>query len=193
MKREFITSAKGKAPAVALVNPKYPHNVAGVLRSCSAFGVRQLWITGERAIEDWEARGRLPREERMRAYGDVEVCLGDYFFNAFSRDVTPVAVEVRENAEPLATFQHPENALYVYGPEDGSLSRVHLQHCHRFIVIPTRGRRCLNLSVAVAMVLGHRMVQRQLTGAEPMLHDFEEPGDHRGFVDNDEIFQWETP
>jgi hypothetical protein len=33
--------------------------------------------------------------------------------------VTPVAVELRPDAESLVTFEHPEEALYVFGPEDG--------------------------------------------------------------------------
>jgi tRNA C32,U32 (ribose-2'-O)-methylase TrmJ len=121
MRRQDIQPGAGRAPAVALVDPKYGHNVAGALRACSAFGARQLWVTGERAVSEWSARGRLPREERMKAYGEVEVCLGDYFFGAFTAEVVPVAVEVREQAEPLTTFQHPEHALYVFGPEDGGL------------------------------------------------------------------------
>lgn len=184
MKREFITNAAGRPPAVALVDPKYPHNVAGVLRNCSAFGIKQLWVSGDRAIGEWEARGRLPREERMRAYGDVEVALGDYFFDAFESDVTPVAVEVRENAEPLTTFQHPEKALYVFGPEDGGLGRMHLRHCHRFLIIPSKS--CLNLAVATGLVLGHRAMQRQQQGLEPMIGTFSD----RGFIDADEEFQW---
>jgi hypothetical protein len=36
----------------------------------------------------------------------------------------PVAVELRRNAEPFIEFEHPERALYVFGPEDGSLGRA---------------------------------------------------------------------
>jgi hypothetical protein len=49
-----------------------------------------------------------------------------------------VAVELRRNAESLIDFVHPEHALYVFGPEDGSLGRATLAQCHRFLVIPTR-------------------------------------------------------
>lgn len=187
MKREFIKAGVGKPPAVALVNPKYGHNVAGVLRNCSLFGVSQLWVTGHRVTDEWTARGRLPREERMRAYDGVEVCLGDYFFDAFEH-VTPVAVEVRANSEPLTTFVHPKDALYVFGPEDGSLGRAVLGQCHRFVVIPTmpvpgRETGCLNLAAAVAVVLAHRTMQRQAFGDPVDLTP-------HGFADSDEPFQF---
>ena len=69
-----------------------------------------------------------------------------------------MAVEVRENAESLPHFEHPENAVYVFGPEDGSLGRLTLQHCHRFVVLPTK--HCLNLATAVSTVLYDREAKR---------------------------------
>lgn len=188
MNRQFIAPDAGKTPAVALVNPKYGHNVAGALRGCAAFGARQLWVSGSRVTREWEQRGRLPREERMRAYGDVEVCLGDYFFDAFGKDTVPVAVEVRENAESLTDFEHPENALYVFGPEDGSLTRVHLQQCHRVLIIPSL--HCLNLAVAVGIVLADRVMKRQREGLEPRRASYAMLDEQRGFIDNDDPFTW---
>ena len=93
----------------------------------------------------------------MRGYKEVEVRQGDQFFDAFE-DAVPVAVELRRNAESLIDFVHPEHALYVFGPEDGSLSRATLAQCHRFLVIPTR--HCTNLSAAVYTVLYDRHAKR---------------------------------
>ncbi len=179
----MIRPGVGRAPAVALVDPKYGHNAAAALRSCSAFGARQLWITGERVSTEWSARGRLPREERMKAYADVEVFFAEYFFDAFGADVTPVAVEVREHAEPLTSFTHPERALYVFGPEDGGLGKVVLRHCHRFVIIPSD--HCLNLATAVTLVLGHRRMQRQLAGLEEIRASYRTLSEQRGFLDAD--------
>src|SRR6202451_2034474 len=110
--------------AVILMNPKYPHNVGAALRACAAFGTDQLYVTGNRA--QWEVTGkgqRLPREERMRAYKDkVELIRNDRPFDLVSG--VPIAVEVSPTAQPLATFTHPEDAVYVFGPEDGSVPKV---------------------------------------------------------------------
>ena len=151
------------APAVALVDPKFPHTVGAAVRAASCYGVRQVWFSGDRVRLDGDRRRRLPREERMRGYKDVEIRQADYFFDAFDGAV-PVAVELRRNAESLIDFEHPERALYVFGPEDGSLDRAVLAQCHRFLVIPTM--HCTNLSAAVYTVLYDRHAKRVRAGLE---------------------------
>ena len=152
----------GETPAVALIDPKYPHNVGMVVRLASCYGLRQVWFTGDR-VSLSPARGeRLPREERMKGYRDVQVIHYEHVFDQFPPGTVPVAVEVRANSEPLHSFDHPDDALYVFGPEDGSIPKVLLTHCHRFLVIPTR--HCLNLATAVATVLWDREYKRWLAG-----------------------------
>lgn len=155
---------KGSTPAVALVNPKYAHNVGAAVRAASCFGSSQVWYTGDRVSMELERKQRLPREERMKGYKDVDLIQFDYFFDEFDPDVVPVAIEMRPNSELLTDFEHPEKALYVFGPEDGSIPSVHLRHCHRFVVIPTR--HCVNLAAAVYLVLYDRLIKRMQAGLE---------------------------
>lgn len=164
----------GRAPAIVLADPKYAHNVGMVIRLASCYGIGQVWYTGERVSLDISPRKRLPREERMKGYADVEIINCDYPFEQFA-DAAPVAVEVREKSEPLHSFEHPENALYVFGPEDGSIAKGLLSHCHRFVVIPTR--HCLNLATAVATVLWDRQYKAWLGGA---LDTLPTPGEFEG-------------
>jgi tRNA(Leu) C34 or U34 (ribose-2'-O)-methylase TrmL len=149
---------EGVTPAVALINPKFPHNVGAAVRAASCFGVQQVWFTGNRVSLDPNKKYRLPREERMKGYKDVELRNFDTFFEQYDRDVTPVAIELRPNAEQLPQFQHPDKAVYVFGPEDGSISNMILRHCHRFVVIPTR--HCMNLAATIYVVLYDRMVKQ---------------------------------
>ena len=93
----------------------------------------------------------------MKGYKDVMLLNDDYPFNRFNGNVVPVAVEVRINSEPLPTFIHPKNAIYVFGPEDGSISQMMLTHCHRFIVIPSK--HCLNLAASVYLILYDRIAK----------------------------------
>ena len=159
-----VRRGDGVAPAIALVNPKYPHNVGAAVRAASCYGLRQVWFTGDR-VQLVGARGyRLPREERMRGYQEVELRHSDAFFDAFGPDVVPVAVEVRPGSESLIDFEHPEKALYVFGAEDGSLLKPVLRLCHRFVIIPTR--HCTNLSAAVYTVLYDRHAKRVRAGLE---------------------------
>jgi tRNA(Leu) C34 or U34 (ribose-2'-O)-methylase TrmL len=178
-----VQPGMGIAPAVILIDPKYGHNAASALRSCAAFGVGQLWITGDRVLDQWRGRGRLHREERMKSYGSTDVFLSDYPFDAFA-GVVPVAIEVRENAESLTDFEHPDNAVYVFGPEDGSLHSVHARQCHRFVIIPSL--HCLNLATAVTVVLADRVMKRQRAGLQPRRPSYATLAEHRGFIDGDD-------
>jgi tRNA(Leu) C34 or U34 (ribose-2'-O)-methylase TrmL len=165
--------------SVVLINPKFAFNVGGALRACAAFNADHLYVTGNRA--QWEVTGkgrRLPREERMRVYKDkVKLIRDERPFDCLS-SMVPVAVEVDPTAEPLATFEHPPDAVYVFGPEDGSIPKVIRMRCHRFIIIPSD--HCLNLAAAVSCVLLHRRIQRQLSGAEPILASYDTIQEERG-------------
>jgi|SRR5690606_876346 len=151
----------GKPPGVILINPKYDYNVGGAQRACSCWGIPQLWWTGNRVRFEATASGkgnkkRLPREERMKGYMDVELRQYDYPFDQFE-DVTTVAIELIPGAEQLPSFEHPEKAVYVFGPEDGSIDSMSRKHCHRFVSIPAY--HCTNLSLAVGLVLYDRFTK----------------------------------
>lgn len=167
MVKKNAKAPPGKIPTIVLANPRFPHNVAGAIRMASAYGLEQVWMTGDRVKLDPEKGERLPREERMKGYGKVELVNCDYPFDAFPHGTVPVAVEVRDTSEQLPFFEHPENAAYVFGPEDGSIPKVMLRHCQRFVIIPTA--HCLNLATAIGTVLYDRRAKRQLAGLEPIV------------------------
>lgn len=159
----------GKCPAIILTNPKYSANVGAAVRAASCFGAKQVWWTGNRVkLEEGE---RLPREERMIGYRDVELKHFDYPFEQFrGQDVTPVALELLPGSECLLDFEHPENAVYVFGPEDGSIDQVTRKLCHRFVTIPSK--HCTNLAAAVYLVLYDRIMKHyQNTGERPELNE----------------------
>lgn len=153
-----------RAPGVVLIDPKFSHNVGAAIRACSCFGVESLVWTGTRI--ELSKYTRLPREERMKGYRSVQFVNHQRPFELFE-NVTPVCVEVYENSQPLTTFEHLQNALYVFGPEDGAVPQVIRRLCHQFVHIPAHF--CLNLSAALNVVLAHRLISRQLRGQEPLL------------------------
>lgn len=142
---------------VLLVDPKYDFNVGGVRRACALFEANGLLWTGNRVSE----AGRLPREERSPVYANNKWArvTDDTALNTLRQQDTPVAVERRKNAEPLNTFIHPERAIYVFGPEDGTLGGRWLSLCHRFVVIPSAIQAPLNLAAAVNVILYDRYVK----------------------------------
>lgn len=143
---------------VLLINPKTPFNVGTSIRSTSIFGGAGCYWTGDRM---WlRIDGRLPREERMKDYSNVDFRRDDNALSVhISAGFTPVAIEVTDKSEPLTTFVHPDRAIYVFGPEDGSLSGAILACCHRFVRIPTKTRTPLNLAQTVNLVLYDRFVK----------------------------------
>jgi len=157
----------GESPAIYLHNPKYPHNLGQTIRACACFGIGQVWWSGTRVAKKLEGLDRIPREERMRGYSDVRLLQSERALDAFPPDVVPVALEFRPNSEKLPDFVHPKKAVYVFGPEDGSLDRGILSRCHRFVFIPTK--HCVNLSAAVYMVLYDRMVKEKADEQAPPL------------------------
>lgn len=128
IKEVFKRQSEGRTPAVILINPKHPHNVAGAMRAASCWGAHQVWFTGKRLLDQLETLRRIPREERMKGYASVEIVHNDAPFDFFPRGVTPVAIEVRQNAECLTHFDHPENAVYVFGPRTARF-RVRSSRC----------------------------------------------------------------
>ncbi len=173
----------GAVPSVMLCNPKSAVNVGMVVRLASCFGFKQVWYTGGRVDAEIRARGRMPREERMKGYRNVDIINYDYPLEQFDGAV-PVAIEVRDNAEPLHMFEHPENAVYVFGPEDGSIAKPVMHCCHRVVQIPTR--HCLNLATAVSIVMYDRLLKSFQNGDVDMT-DFITPGDweSRGLAENE--------
>jgi tRNA(Leu) C34 or U34 (ribose-2'-O)-methylase TrmL len=91
----------------------------------------------------------------MKAYSHVRLERDDYPLRHMSG--TPVAIEFNEDYVPLPSFAHPQDAVYVFGPEDGSLTRAILSECHHFVTIPSG--HCLNLAMAVNVVLYDRMAK----------------------------------
>ena len=168
--------AVGVCPAVLLIDPKYKANVGAIQRAASCFNVHQVWFTGNRIrLEEGE---RLPREERMKGYRNVDLIQYDYPFDHF-KGCTPVCMEVG-GPENLFDFEHPENALYVFGPEDGGVDQMNKRFCHRFVKIPTL--HCTNLAAAVYIVLYDRaMKEYKRTGIMPELNE------QRGYGSNDVI------
>jgi tRNA(Leu) C34 or U34 (ribose-2'-O)-methylase TrmL len=162
------TAPNGVTPAIVLENPKWPRNVGYILRSAYNFGVEQLIITGDRVpLNVGSKKYRLPREERFKEYLKVNLERDDHPFDRFGRDVSIIGVElILGSSMPITYFEHPEKAVYVFGPEDGDISQSFRRHIHQFIYVSTLS--CLNLAVITGVVLADRLQKDQLAGKVPV-------------------------
>lgn len=68
-----------------------------------------------------------------------------------------VCVELVLGAMPLPEFQHPEHAMYIFGPEDGTISQEVIDRADAVVYVPTIG--CMNLAGAVNVVLYDRLAK----------------------------------
>jgi len=171
----------GTLPSIVLEDPKFARNVSQIVRIASGYRFRQIFFTGHRVdLEDpsknidghsgkrggkkGKGKARLPREERMKGYKNVDICHHQRPFDCFEHSVPVIGIELRKGAMPLHEFEHPKEAIYVFGPEDGSVTRL-ARHCHQFVYIPVCN--CLNLSTAVSTVLWDRQLQLLASGDIP--------------------------
>lgn len=149
---------------IIIDNPKYPHNVGTIVRAAACFGQDEIRMTGSRVSLEPHAGYRLPREERMRDYRTVGITRTDRPFDNLTG--TPVCVELVPGAVDLPFFDHPDDAVYVFGPEDGSVSAGLRRKCHLFVKIPML--HCANIAAAVFMVLYDRHAKAVMAGATPL-------------------------
>lgn len=81
-------------------------------------------------------------------------------------DTSIVCVELVEGATALPEFQHPANAIYIFGPEDGSLSQELVDRADAVVYIPTIG--CMNLAATVNVVLYDRLAKSDRASGSDM-------------------------
>lgn len=124
----------------------------------------------------------------MKGYTAVDFFQAERPFELFE-SATPVCVELTPSAEVLTTFEHPENAVYVFGPEDGYVSQSFRGLCHRFLYIPSY--HCLNLSAALNVILADRVMKRQLAGLEPIRSVGEMLNEARGPAEIESVAGWD--
>lgn len=148
---------------IGLVNPKSPANVGMVMRAAGCYEATTVFYSGVRFERAQKFATDTKDASRKIALVGLENLLDDIPENA-----TLVAIELIEGATPLMDFVHPDNAYYIFGPEDGSIKKELLNHCQHVVYIPTIG--CMNLAATVHVVLYDRMAKsgRAVIDARPI-------------------------
>lgn len=140
--------------AVGLHHPKDPANVGGTLRAAWVYGAGLVAIAGPRGRAN---DGIRHGANTPAAWKHLPVMVGDDLHALIPFDCIPVAVDLVDGAVPLPSFQHPQRAFYVFGPEDGTLGTSVLDWCKLRVMVPTR--MCMNLAATVNVVLYDRIAK----------------------------------
>ena len=143
---------------IGLSNPKSPTNVGAVLRAAGCFQADSILYTGVRY--DRAAAFCTDTKNLSRSIPLTGVSC---FLESAPENAKIVVIELAEDAISLADFQHPENAFYIFGPEDGTVKQKVVNQADSVVYIPTIG--CLNLAATVNIVLYDRLAKSQQNDA----------------------------
>ncbi len=137
---------------IGLYNPKSPTNVGAVLRAAGCYDAAQVRYNGtrySRAVKFQTDTQNSQERIQLVEMEDLTANVAD--------DVEIVCVELVVGATALPHFTHPENAIYVFESEDGSLPQEMVDKAHHVVYVPTHG--CMNLAATVNVVLYDRMAK----------------------------------
>ena len=139
--------------AIGLVGVQKPPNLGAVLRAAKVFDAALVVWSGKLASLKGASTNTMKSHLHLPAIHVRDVMAAQPI------GAVPVLVEMWEDATPLPEFRHPHTAFYIFGPENGSLSRAYPENIPR-VMIPSY--LCLNLAAAVNVVLYDRRA-KQLT------------------------------
>ena len=141
---------------IALINPKTVTNVGAVMRAAGCYRVDAVIYSGTRY--DRAAKMQTDTKDRRQ---NIPLTGVDDLLAHLPANAKLVCVELAEGATPLPEYHHPENAMYVFGPEDGTISQAIIDQADAVVYVPTVG--CMNLAATVNVVLYDRLAKSGLT------------------------------
>ncbi len=142
--------------SIGLVNPKSPDNVGSVMRAAGNYRVDHVFFTGERYLRALEFQRQAVNTGRQVGR-NTPFSKVDCLLNEVSEGMKVVCIEFAENAMSLPEYQHPEQAFYIFGSEDGTISQSIIDKADAVVYVPTVG--CMNLAATVNVVLYDRLAK----------------------------------
>lgn len=138
--------------AIGLIGPKIESNVGGAFRAAHCYGAALIILEAPRF--------KAQSTNVTKAERHIPLIVGEIAQHR-PHDCPMVVIEIVEGAISLPLFIHPERAMYVFGPEDGSVRNDIIRQAQHVVSVPTQF--CMNLAATVNVVLYDRLVKR---GAE---------------------------
>jgi tRNA(Leu) C34 or U34 (ribose-2'-O)-methylase TrmL len=137
---------------LALTDPKSPSNVGAVMRAAGCYQVDTVLYSGKRY-----ARAAKFHTDTQSASKKIPLIGVESLVESLPLGSELVCVDLVEGAIPLPAFVHPKNAMYVFGPEDGTISQAVIDKADAVVYIPTNG--CMNLAATVNVLLYDRLAK----------------------------------
>lgn len=140
---------------IGLSNPKSPTNVGSVMRAVGCYGASEVRYTGERFD-----RAAKYHTDTNNTKGSVPLTHVEDLLDNLPEAMELVCVELAEGATSLPVFEHPQRAVYIFGPEDGSIGQPLIDGADHVVYVPTVG--CMNLAASVNVILYDRLAKSGL-------------------------------
>jgi len=137
---------------IGLCNPKSPSNVGAIMRAAGCYQADQVYYTGARFD-----RAERYRTDTKKAHQTVPLKQVVDFTESMPSGMKLVCVELVEGAMALPEFEHPKQAMYVFGPEDASIPQHLVDLADHVVYVPTIG--CMNLAASVNVLLYDRLAK----------------------------------
>ncbi|NQZ31999.1 MAG: alpha/beta fold hydrolase [Oceanospirillaceae bacterium] len=162
--RQWLKMSKelaDKKVIVGLIDPKSPSNVGAVMRAAGCYSADAVYYSGLR----YDRAARFNTDTKQMTDKIPLQHVEDFSqFKTAKRQL--ICVDLIEGAIPLPEFEHPEHAIYIFGPEDSSVDQSLVDIADAVVYVPTQG--CMNLAASVNVLLYDRMAKSkvQIVGDE---------------------------
>lgn len=135
--------------AIGIEHTKTEQNVGSLWRSAHSFGAAFLFTIGRRYKRQCSDTSKAWRQVPLLHFATL-----DDLLEHLPLECRLVGVEQCDRSVDVASYRHPERAVYLLGAEDHGLTARALERCHDVISIDTP--RCLNVAVAGSIVMSER-------------------------------------
>lgn len=149
LKQKSVDSAE---ITLGLTDPKSPSNVGAVMRAAGCYQVDAVLYSGVRY-----AKAAKFHTDTQSASKKIPLTGVESLVDSMPKGSKLICVDLIEGAIPLPVFEHPKNAMYVFGPEDGTISQEVIDKADAVVYIPTNG--CMNLAATVNVLLYDRLAK----------------------------------
>lgn len=143
-----------KFVGIGLLNPKSPSNMGSVMRAAGCYRADAVFYTGTRYD-----RAAAFHTDTHQASSRIPLQLVDDLVLAAPENTRVVCVELVEGAVALPGYVHSDRAIYVFGPEDGSIDQDVIDRSDDVVYMPTE--MCMNLAASVNVLLYDRLAKSE--------------------------------
>lgn len=154
MSENKTESSTDSRTIIALTNPKSSSNVGGAMRAAGCYDAQKVVYSGDR----FNRAVRLAADTQ-KVHEIVPLVHYDELLDALEPGMKLVCVDLIEGATPLPNFEHPDNAMYLFGPEDGTIKQKIINQADAVVYVPTIG--CMNLAASVNVVMYDKLAKSQ--------------------------------